>query len=504
MTADAPSQAASPAYVSLFSGCGGLDLGFDRAGWRCLVQVERFEGSRAILAQHWPSVPRFTDIRDVTGVSLARACGGEIPRPFALVGGFPCIDVSQAGKREGLDGAHSGLWREYARLIEEVRPDLVVIENVKALLYPKRGGLEVLSDLAARGYDASWDIVPADALGAPHLRERVFFVAWPAPRAVPDAVGLDLRYLRERRGKQRGKPGAAEPGVDGTLRPLADAAEPRPQGRQDAGAGGGDAGEGARGLEPLRGDRARARGHRGLESEMADATRERGLDEAGHLDSVGERAGRAVAERAGRVDRDAATVADADVHGPQGERRARRDVADVRRDPPGDFAHGRDGTVGRVFDARLLALFREEALGAVWRRAEPGLGGVAHGLPAGVDGGGPTDLAPGVDAQEEAPAGATGDGAVATAGSYRSVEAWERGIPRVVARSELPRALPRRATKEERAALVLEKRRIRAEGQVRKARLWMLGNAVVPQVGEYVGRIALRVLRATWRGTLGS
>lgn len=95
-----------------------------------------------------------------------------------LVGGFPCQDVSQGGKRAGIkEGTRSGLWLEYARLIGEIRPRYVIIENVRGLLSQ---GIEiVLQDLAAIGYDAEWEVLPAASLGAPHRRERVFIVAYP-------------------------------------------------------------------------------------------------------------------------------------------------------------------------------------------------------------------------------------------------------------------------------------------------------------------------------------
>jgi DNA (cytosine-5)-methyltransferase 1 len=94
-----------------------------------------------------------------------------------ITGGFPCQDISHAGRRTGIDGARSGLWREMCRLICEVRPQYVIVENVAALLV--RGIDRVLADLAACGYDAEWQVLPAAAFGAPHRRERVFLVAYP-------------------------------------------------------------------------------------------------------------------------------------------------------------------------------------------------------------------------------------------------------------------------------------------------------------------------------------
>ena len=100
-----------------------------------------------------------------------------VPPVDVLCGGFPCQDLSVAGRGAGIDGARSGLWAEYARLIRELRPRYVVVENVPALLV--RGLGRVLGDLAALGYDAEWDCLPASAFGAPHRRDRVWIVAYP-------------------------------------------------------------------------------------------------------------------------------------------------------------------------------------------------------------------------------------------------------------------------------------------------------------------------------------
>lgn len=104
--------------------------------------------------------------------------GSGVPTVDVLCGGFPCQDVSQGGRRAGIkEGTRSGLWYEYARLLGEIRPRYAIIENVRGLL---SCGIEiVLRDLAALGYDAEWEVLPAAALGAPHHRERVFIVAYP-------------------------------------------------------------------------------------------------------------------------------------------------------------------------------------------------------------------------------------------------------------------------------------------------------------------------------------
>ena len=166
-------QTAILKFGSLFSGVGGLDLGLERAGFECAWQVEADAYCRDVLERHWPQVPRFGDVRDVGAACLAPV---EL-----LAGGFPCQDVSSAGRRAGIgDGTRSGLWSEFARLIGELRPHYVLIENVEALRHRGRGFDRVLSDLSALRFDATWDCVPACAFGAAHRRERLFVFAWAA------------------------------------------------------------------------------------------------------------------------------------------------------------------------------------------------------------------------------------------------------------------------------------------------------------------------------------
>lgn len=152
---------------SLFSGIGGLELGLERAGMRTVWQVEQDEYCRSVLAKHWPDALRFEDVRDVGAHNL--------PRVDVVCGGFPCQDISDAGKRAGIGGERSGLWSEYARIIRELRPRYVVVENVAALRI--RGLDVVLGDLANLGYDAEWSVLSACAVGAPHTRERLFILA---------------------------------------------------------------------------------------------------------------------------------------------------------------------------------------------------------------------------------------------------------------------------------------------------------------------------------------
>lgn len=153
-------------FGSLFSGIGGIDLGLERAGMTCRWQIENDEYATKVLAKHWPHVARYGDIR----------CISPLERVDLIAGGFPCQDISSAGRRAGITGERSGLWSEFYRLICELRPRYVLVENVAALLY---GGIDtVLGNLAEGGYDAEWQILPAEAFGAPHLRERVFIVGY--------------------------------------------------------------------------------------------------------------------------------------------------------------------------------------------------------------------------------------------------------------------------------------------------------------------------------------
>lgn len=189
---------------SLFSGIGGLDLGLERTGrFKVAWQVEIDPFCKRVLAKHWPNVTRHDDVCSVGSHNLSTV--------DLLVGGFPCQDISYAGNQVGITGERSGLWKEFLRIICELRPRFVLIENVKALLSGgdwnetcsctseptmvcsscKQGDLGnstennvyqswmgvVLGDLAEAGYDAEWHVLSAAQFGAPHLRERVFIVA---------------------------------------------------------------------------------------------------------------------------------------------------------------------------------------------------------------------------------------------------------------------------------------------------------------------------------------
>lgn len=154
---------------SLFSGIGGLELGLEWAGLGpVLWQVEQDAFCQLVLAKHWPYVERFDDVRTVGAANLRHV--------DLICGGFPCQDVSQAGQKAGIGGSRSGLWSEFARIIGELRPRFVVVENVADLAL--RGLDVVLADLSTLGFDAVWLTFGAENLGAPHRRRRLFVVAY--------------------------------------------------------------------------------------------------------------------------------------------------------------------------------------------------------------------------------------------------------------------------------------------------------------------------------------
>ena len=160
--------------LDLFSGIGGFSLGLERTGgFETVAFCEIEEYPRRVLAKHWPHVPCYDDVRTLTADRLA-ADGIAVD---VICGGFPCQDISTAGKGAGLEGERSGLWSEIARLVGELRPRYVIVENVSALL--GRGLGTVLGDLAALGYDAEWHCIPASYVGAPHRRDRIWIVAHP-------------------------------------------------------------------------------------------------------------------------------------------------------------------------------------------------------------------------------------------------------------------------------------------------------------------------------------
>ena len=160
--------------LDLFSGIGGFSLGLERTGgFETVAFCEIEDFPRRVIAKHWPDVPCYRDVRELTAERLA-ADGIAVD---VICGGFPCQDISTAGKGAGLSGERSGLFYEVARLVGELGPRFVILENVGALL--SRGLDAVLGTLASLGYDAEWHCIPASAVGAPHRRDRVWIVAYP-------------------------------------------------------------------------------------------------------------------------------------------------------------------------------------------------------------------------------------------------------------------------------------------------------------------------------------
>ena len=152
---------------SIFSGIGGLDLGLERAGMKVKYFCECDRYAQNILRKHWPEVPIYDDVRKLKG--------SDIPYTDVIAGGFPCQDISYAGKGAGLEGERSGLFYEIWRLVCEVRPKYAILENVAALV--RRGLGEVLRTIHLGGYDAEWNIISAASVGALHRRDRIFIIA---------------------------------------------------------------------------------------------------------------------------------------------------------------------------------------------------------------------------------------------------------------------------------------------------------------------------------------
>ena len=167
--------------LDLFSGIGGFSLGLERTGgFETVAFCEIEEFPRKVLRKHWPDIPIHRDVRELRGEDV-----GPVD---VICGGFPCQDISTSGPGAGLDGARSGLWAEMARLVGEIRPRYVIVENTANLIAGGNGLWmgRVLGGLAALGYDAEWHVIPAAAVGAPHLRERVWIVAHTAGVRQPE------------------------------------------------------------------------------------------------------------------------------------------------------------------------------------------------------------------------------------------------------------------------------------------------------------------------------
>lgn len=158
--------------LSLFAGIGAHCLGLEWSGMKVVGQIEIDEYCKGILQHHWPDVPKWGDIKEVSVVDIRRRCG-DID---LITGGFPCQDISVAGKGAGLDGARSGLLWEMLRIIEGIEPPWLLLENVPALR--TRGIDRIIAALRELGYTVECIVVGAEAVGAPHRRHRVLIVAY--------------------------------------------------------------------------------------------------------------------------------------------------------------------------------------------------------------------------------------------------------------------------------------------------------------------------------------
>ncbi len=180
------------AVGSLFSGVGGIELGFKREGFKTKWFIEDNEYCKAVLRKNFPGTTIYGDIRTINF--------RELEEVDILIGGFPCQDISQANPRgKGIEGERSGLWSYYAEAIREIRPKYAVIENVPTLA--NRGLNVVLRDIAEAGLDAEWFSLRASDFGALHRRERLFIVAYPTSARMEGNDGCGLQ--EGERGKER-------------------------------------------------------------------------------------------------------------------------------------------------------------------------------------------------------------------------------------------------------------------------------------------------------------
>ena len=188
--------------LDLFSGIGGFSLGLERTGgFETVAFCEIEEFPRRVLAKHWPGVPIYEDVRTLTAERLA-ADGIAVD---VICGGFPCQDLSASGRQVGIAGERSGLYGEVVRLARDIRPSVILLENVANLLVGERGNWfgALLRDLAGIGYAVEWFYIPASWLGAPHARTRVWLAAYPDQDGCAGlALGFDTFRQFERRASQ--------------------------------------------------------------------------------------------------------------------------------------------------------------------------------------------------------------------------------------------------------------------------------------------------------------
>lgn len=195
--------------VSLFAGVGGFDLAMERNGVKVVATVEIDKKCNEVLAKHFPSAKQFTDVQTVTGKELIDA--GFNPARGIITGGFPCQDLSVAGKRAGLAGERSGLFWEIRRLVEETQTEWFILENVPGLL-SSNGGKDfgiVLREMADLGYSIGWRVLDAQYFGVPQRRRRVFIVG--SRTAGPERT---LKVLLESKGLRRNTTQSQQTGQD--------------------------------------------------------------------------------------------------------------------------------------------------------------------------------------------------------------------------------------------------------------------------------------------------
>ena len=255
--------------LDLFSGIGGFALGLEAAGFETAAFCEIDPYAQRVLKKNWPGVPIYDDVRRITADRLVSdGIGVDV-----ITGGFPCQDISTAGRQAGIDGERSGLWSECSRLLGEIRPRYAIFENVTNLLAGQRGDWfkRVLWDISSVGYDAEWHCIPASAIGAYHHRDRVWIVAYPSEckwqsgaekqrvlRALQENGAIDDNFggrgethpklsantnsggVRQKQESRAECKGATLPELNGEAQPLADSSCEGLQGGQEAGNNGKD------------------------------------------------------------------------------------------------------------------------------------------------------------------------------------------------------------------------------------------------------------------------
>ena len=185
-------------FGSLFAGIGAIDLGLERCGMQCKWQVEIDKYATNVLNKNFPNVAKYSDARLFPQRPESPWTSGAWSKKFSvdgICGGFPCQPHAVCGLRKGAADERD-MWGEYARIIREIRPKFILGENVRGILSTESGRFfgGILRDLAELGYDAEWIIIPAEDFGTPHLRERVFIIAYASgtrrERLVPHVSAL--------------------------------------------------------------------------------------------------------------------------------------------------------------------------------------------------------------------------------------------------------------------------------------------------------------------------